>query len=210
MTDIIHHIPEDMIRDWAAGRLPQAFAVVVAAHVSLCDECRALAEAEDTLGGVLLEQDAGVALAADARTRLMQSLDRPAPPPRQRASGIFPAPVMEALKGNPPHWRMLGGGIRQQILAADTEGSLRLLYIPAGRSVPEHGHGGLELTLVLQGSFSDSEGEFGRGDVECAHGDIDHQPVAGMGAPCICLAATDAPLRFHAMLPRLLQPIFRI
>ena len=87
---------------------------------------------------------------------------------------------------------------------------MRLLYIPPGQSVPEHGHGGLELTLVLQGSFSDSEGSFGVGDVETAHGEIEHQPVAGQGAPCICLAATDAPLRFRGLIPRLLQPIFRI
>jgi putative transcriptional regulator len=105
---------------------------------------------------------------------------------------------------------MLGGGIRQQLLTADSQGSLRLLYIPPGKAVPEHGHQGQELTLVLQGSFSDSAGAFHRGDVEVAHDEIDHQPVAGPGEPCICLAATDAPLRFRALIPRLLQPIFRI
>lgn len=117
---------------------------------------------------------------------------------------------MTALDGHPPRWRMLGGGIRQQILASDEEGSLRLIYIPPGRAVPEHGHRGLEMTLVLQGSFSDSEGSFATGDVEVAEADLDHTPVADSGSPCICLAATDAPLRFHAFLPRLLQPLFRI
>ena len=142
--------------------------------------------------------------------------DKPLPtavknkPSPQRGSGIFPAPVMEALNGQPPRWKILGGGIRQQILSADAEGSLRLLYIPRGRAVPEHTHGGLELTLVLQGSFSDCEGRFGPGDVEVASDEVDHQPVAGAEGPCICLAATDAPLRFRAMIPRLLQPLFRI
>ena len=117
---------------------------------------------------------------------------------------------MQALDGHPPRWRMLGGGIRQQVISADKEGSLRLLYIPPGKAVPEHGHGGLELTLVLQGSFSDSAGRFKRGDVETAHAETDHQPVADQGQPCICLAATDAPLRFRSFLPRLLQPLFRI
>ena len=37
-----------------------------------------------------------------------------------------------------------------------------------------------------------------------------HTPVAEAGCDCICLAATDAPLRFRGMMPRLLQPIFRI
>ncbi|MCA0997860.1 ChrR family anti-sigma-E factor [Alloyangia pacifica] len=211
MSKITHHIPEEMLRAYAAGTLPQPFAVVIAAHVSLCDDCRSVVEAEAAVGGALLDGLAPAGVSSDARARLFAALDAtPTPTPPQRGSGIFPAPVMEALKGQPPRWKMLGGGIRQQILSADEEGSLRLLYIPRGRAVPEHGHHGLELTLVLQGSFSDSEGRFAVGDVEVAQDDVDHQPMAGDEAPCICLAATDAPLRFHAMIPRLLQPLFRI
>ena len=210
-SPITHHIPEDMIRAYAAGQLAQPFAVVVAAHISICDACRAEVEAQEMLAGAVLDRVEGVALAQGARDRLMAALETaPPPPPAIRGSGIFPAPIMEALKGKPPQWKMLGGGIRQQILSADGEGSLRLLYIPPGRAVPEHGHRGRELTLVLQGSFADSEGCFRRGDVEAAHDEIDHQPIAGADEPCICLAATDAPLRFHGLVPRLLQPIFRI
>ncbi|WP_151719811.1 ChrR family anti-sigma-E factor [Gemmobacter serpentinus] len=211
MTAITHHLPDALLDAYVTGNLPHAFAVVVAAHLSLCDACRARSEAAEMIGGALLDRIAPAAMRAGAQDRLLAALDR-APPPSVpiAASGIFPAPVMQALGGRPPGWRMLGGGIRQHILSADSEGSLRLLYIPPGRAVPEHSHGGLELTLVLQGSFSDSAGRFGPGDVETAHDDIDHQPVAGPEGPCICLAATDAPLRFRAMIPRLLQPLFRI
>lgn len=210
MQPIAHHISDDLLDAYALGALPHAFAVVVAAHLSLCDTCRARAEAIDMVGGALLDDLDPVAVSSAARARAMAALDTPAPPPPVRRSGIFPAPVMAELHGRPPRWRMLGGGIRQQILHADSEGSLRLLYIPPGRAVPEHGHRGLELTLVLQGSFADSEGEFGVGDVETAQAALDHQPIAGPDGPCICLAATDAPLRFHAIIPRVLQPMFRI
>lgn len=210
MIQIHHHIPDDMLEAYRAGTLPHAFGVVVAAHLSLCDQCRAEQEADDMIGGALLKSAAGAALRPDARDRMMAALDTPPPPPLPRASGVFPAAVMREMGGRPPRWRMLGGGIRQQLLTADHEGSLRLLYIPPGKAVPEHGHKGQELTLVLQGSFSDCAGSFHRGDVEAAHPEIDHQPVAGAGEACICLAATDAPLRFHAFIPRLLQPVFRI
>ena len=211
MTAIVHHITDDLLDAYVTGNLPNAFAVVVAAHLSLCDSCRARAEAAEMLGGALLDYILPAPLGGGARDRMVAALDHAVPPPPPIAgSGAFPAPVMQALGGRPPKWRMLGGGIRQQILSADNSGSLRLLYIPPGRAVPEHGHGGLELTLVLQGSFSDIGGSFGVGDVETAHDDVDHQPIAGPGVPCICLAATDAPLRFHAMIPRLLQPLFRI
>ena len=213
MTDTIsHHIPDALLDDHAAGRLPHAFGVVVAAHLSLCDACRARQESYDMLGGALLRDLGPASLHAGTKERVLAALDAPdaARAAPIRGSGVFPAPVMAALNGLPPRWRVLGGGIRQQILAADTSGSLRLLYIPPGKAVPEHGHRGLEMTLVLQGSFSDEAGSFLRGDVETAHAEIDHQPVANPGEPCICLAATDAPLRFHAMLPRMLQPLFRI
>lgn len=211
MTDIQHHITQPVFDAYCAGTLPHAFAVVVATHLSICDSCRAQLEASNMVGGALLAQAPKAAMSTQARGRLMDALDNaPGGATAPRGSGVFPAPVMAELDGQPPNWRMLGGGIRQQILFADTDGSLRLLYIPPGKAVPEHGHRGLELTLVLQGSFSDSEGSFQRGDVETAHDDVDHQPIAGGSVPCICLAATDAPLRFHSMVPRLLQPLFRI
>ncbi len=141
----------------------------------------------------------------------MDMLDDPVEEaPVYHSSGIFPAPVMEALKGQPPRWKNLGLGTRQCILSRGSAGSVRLLYIPAGEAVPDHGHNGLELTLVLQGSFSDEAGHFGVGDVEIADESDEHVPTAGTECACICLAATDAPLRFRSLMPRLLQPLFRI
>ncbi|HHC29420.1 MAG TPA: transcriptional regulator, partial [Rhodobacterales bacterium] len=130
--------------------------------------------------------------------------------PAPEGHGIYPGPVMQALKGHPPRWKPLGAGIRQTILSSGNAGSLRLLYIPPGAAVPDHGHGGLELTMVLQGSFDDETGHYGVGDVEVADDSLEHTPVAGPEAPCIALAATDAPPKFRALVPRLLQPLFRI
>jgi len=211
MTAITHHISQDLLQAYADGGLPHAFSVVVAAHLSICDACRAELDARDLLGGAVLDDLEGAALSDNARARALAALDTVPPPPAPvRGDGVFPAPVVEALGNRPPRWRAMGAGIRQQVLSSDRTGSLRLLYIPPGKAVPEHSHGGLELTLVLQGAFSDSEGAFLRGDVETAQSDLEHQPVAEPGEPCICLAATDAPLRFRAMIPRLLQPMFRI
>jgi putative transcriptional regulator len=101
-------------------------------------------------------------------------------------------------------------GVKQAILSTSREATARLLYIPAGASVPDHGHRGTELTLVLQGAFVDEVDHFGPGDIEVANEDLNHTPVADIGADCICLAATDAPLRFRALMPRLAQPFLRI
>jgi len=211
MTAITHHTPDAMLAAYASGNLPHPFALVVAAHVSLCLECRAALEAHQAVGGAVLEATPGEAVSDTLKDTLFARLEDPAPAePVYRQTGAYPGPVMEALKGRQPRWKPLGMGVRQCILNSGKQGSARLLYIPPGRAVPDHSHNGMELTLVLQGSFSDETGRFGVGDLEIAGQDLAHTPVADAGAPCICLAATDAPLTFNALMPRLLQPFFRI
>lgn len=212
MTAITHHTPDALLAAYAAGALPQTYALVVAAHISLCLECRADYEAHQAAGGVVLDSIDAKAVSGNLKASTLDLLDIPvaSEPAPYRRSGVYPGPVMEVLKGKPPRWKSLGLGIRQSILSADREGSVRLLYIPPGMAVPDHSHNGLELTLVLQGSFSDETGRFGVGDLEIADQDLEHTPIADAGAPCICLAATDAPLRFTSLVPRMLQPLFRI
>ncbi len=211
MSAITHHIPDAMSAAYAAGNLPHAFAVVVASHVSMCQQCRATLEAHQNVGGVLLEETDEIPVSSSMKDDLFAQLDASfAPEPVYERSGVYPGPVMEALKGRAVRWKKLGMGVRQDILSQDASCSVRLLYIPPGQAVPDHSHNGLELTLVLQGSFSDETGRFGVGDLEVADEAVEHTPIADEGDACICLAATDARLRFRAFVPRLLQPIFRI
>ncbi|AWD21777.1 ChrR family anti-sigma-E factor [Pseudogemmobacter blasticus] len=213
---IRHHLSEPLLMAYAAGELPEAFALVVATHVSLCDDCRARSEAWEAVGGAVVE-DGFAPMGDDALEACLARLDgleqepRPVPQPAPRRS-VFPAPLAAYVGGDVSavKWRSLGKGVRQAILPTDRQAAARLLYIPAGVAVPDHGHRGLEMTLVLQGAFSDATGRFARGDVEIADGDLEHVPVAEPGEDCICLAATDAPLRFKAMIPRLAQPFMRI
>lgn len=211
MTDPIHHIPAPLLASYAQGHLAWPFAMTIACHISQCDDCRAALESHQSLGGVLLNDLPATPVSADLAASLFAALDSAPPLPKPtHPRGIYPAPLMDHLGPNGPKWRMLGGGVKQSILSDDAEGSLRLLQIPGGVAVPEHGHKGLEMTLVLQGGFSDETGQFGVGDLEVTDEAVDHTPTAWPGATCICLAATNAPLRFHSLVPRLLQPLFRI
>ena len=76
--------------------------------------------------------------------------------------------------------------------------------------MPTHSHRGLELTLVLCGAFSDATGSYSRGDLQEADEDLEHQPHAAPGEDCICLAVTDAPLRFRSVAARIAQPLIGI
>ncbi|MGR3762168.1 ChrR family anti-sigma-E factor [Roseobacteraceae bacterium NS-SX3] len=211
MSGITHHIPDELLIAYTGGSLPYAFSLVVATHLSMCSECRARHGAHEAVGGAVLEDTAPGAVSDGLKARVLAGLDGAFDaPPACGASGVFPGPVMEALGGRLPRWKPLGMGVRQSILRHGRDGSVRLLHIPAGQAVPDHGHQGLELTLVLQGAFRDETGSFGVGDLEVADSALEHTPVAEEGDACICLAATEAALRFRALVPRLLQPIFRI
>lgn len=217
MAGITHHLNDALLMAYAAGNLPEAFDLVVATHVSLCDECRARLAAFEALGGAVLDEEEGFEMCAGSLEATLRRIAGDpkgaivaAPAPVRR--GIFPAPLAEYVGGDESavKWRTLGRGVKQAILPTSKDATVRLLQIPGGAAIPDHGHRGLELTLVLQGAFRDEDGRFGPGDVEIADETTEHTPVAEEGEVCICLAATDARLRFSGFLPKLAQPFFRI
>lgn len=223
MTPIKHHLNDALLMAYSAGTLPEAFSLVVATHISMCDECRAAMAAHDAVGGALLEETSEVEMAPEALSKCLAAIE--ALPPKgpiripmqienghDKSASLFPDPLTNYVKGgvNDVNWRPVGLGVRQAILPTSKGASARLLYIPAGAEVPDHGHHGTELTLVLQGAFRDEFDRFGAGDVEIADPNVEHTPVAEDGEPCICLAATDAPLKFRSILPKIAQPFLRI
>lgn len=215
-----HHLGEDLLLDYASGSLSEGWTIATASHLALCPQCRAQSAQADVLGGTLLDTIAPEPLAADAwgamRARLHAEPARKQVAPDSATAAtkpVLPMPLRAYVGGDIDsiNWRALGRGAAQMLLpTADKTTQVRLLRIPAGKPVPEHSHGGRELTLVLAGSFRDGELLFGPGDVEDADGSILHTPTATPEADCICLAVTDAPLRFSSWLVRLIQPILKI
>lgn len=210
-----HNVPDALLTGYAAGTLPEAFNLVIATHVSLSDDSRARLAALEAVGGALIERMLPVEMDEGSLDRVLDRIialpQANARAPR-RADSIFPAPLADYLGHGPDAvaWRPIAAGVKQSILHADREGTVRLLRIPAGQEMPDHGHRGVELTLVLQGAFFDGINRYGRGDIEVADEALEHTPMAAQGEDCICLAATDAPLRLKGLLPRLAQPFFRI
>ncbi|WP_420862115.1 ChrR family anti-sigma-E factor [Algirhabdus cladophorae] len=210
MKQIRHHLTDDLLMAYASGNLPEALSLVVATHISMCDSCRAQLASFDAVGGELLDDLEAVTMSDGALgATLKQIMDAPAETTIQRpkADSLFPAPLqdyvgadLDAIK-----WRPMGMGVRQSLIKTSKGASVRLLHIPAGCAVPDHGHHGTELTLVLQGAFRDHNDRFGPGDIEVANEDLHHTPVAEDGVDCICLAASDAPLSFNGILPKIAQ-----
>lgn len=210
-----HHLGDELLMSYAAGTLTEGWSIGVAAHLTFCPSCRERLAEFESIGGYFLE-------CADAEQRsdvqwddMRRRIEGAAPPtvaPAPSTDPLLPQPLLAYVeKAGGLRWRSLGSGASQmKIPVSDPTTIVRLLKIPAGKPVPEHGHSGRELTLVLAGSFGDSVAVFHRGDVELADDELTHQPAATPDEDCICLAITEAPLRFTSRILRLLQPFLGI
>lgn len=204
MSTPIHHPDDATLLAWGAGTLAEPLAAVIAAHLAMCPACRDAARALPAIGRVLAEPASG---------------SEPEPSPAAAAavpigtpSGPFP-PVPAGLPrlvvdGETRRWRWLVPGVREirLPLSPGVPGDLRLLHIAPGLRMPDHGHGGAELTLVLAGALTDATGTYRRGDIQDLDDQVEHQPVIDAELGCVCLIARERPARFKSRLARLLQP----
>lgn len=223
-----HHPSDAMLAAYSAGTLGEGLSLVVATHLALCPQCRRQAAHLEEMGGALLEQTAPVALADQALETLLNCLDdtedqsqtatRPAAAPSPLAA--FPQPLRGYLEAGGPEtgrrkaglnrrWKRLAPGLHQiELLPRSyrTGAGVRLLKISPGTQLPHHGHNGRELTLVLEGSYCDELGRYAAGDVADLDDEVSHRPVVDTDVDCLCLVATEHPLRFSGLVPRLMQP----
>ena len=212
---IKHHLSEDLLMRYSNGTLCEAFSLAVATHISMCDDCRAALESYEAMGGALLDVSDPEEMSDESFESVMALIESQPTQTTQvfeRVASDVPSALSDYIGGSlhDVKWRPIGLGVKQSLLKTSGNSTARLLYIPAGTAVPHHSHNGNELTLVLKGAFEDEVARFGPGDVEMADEDLDHQPIAVEGEDCICLAVTDAPLKFQTFVHKLVQPFLKI
>ena len=193
-----HHLPDELLLEYATGAATEAVALFVASHATLCPSCRSRIQAMEQVGGELLEEAAPASLSAGATERVMAALDddvsheRPALP----YDGVIPHPLLEYVgPAAALDWKWVGPGIRRVVLPLKQGSmSVRLFELGAGVNIPVHQHSATERTLVLTGGFTDEFGHFGRGDVSVLESGFDHTLVVDDGGPCIAFVVNDGPL----------------
>lgn len=219
-----HHPQDDLLLSYAAGSLSESWSLAVASHLSGCSECRATLEIAETVGGVLLEDIPNQQISSSTLENVLAQIDKldfePISESSERKSNpsalgrsILPT-VLQKYVGSTVDdvpWKSIGPGIHQYLVeTGDKGGRLRLLRIQAGKSVPNHGHRGRELTLVLSGCYQDGFSTYRAGDMQDVDEEVVHKPTVEEGPDCICLVITDAPIIFKEWIPRLLQPLLAI
>jgi putative transcriptional regulator len=211
-----HHASDELLLTYAAGQLSPAPALVVASHLAMSGEDADRLSTFERLGGVLIDEQPMADIAPDLFEATLARLDAPAPDEPVRAtldhSGLdmgitLPAPLAARRIGR---WRTIAPGVRFADVEVPEDPAFKvvLLRVGAGKALPQHGHSGSELTVVLKGRFSDGAGSYGPGDFEEEDIASNHQPVVGPEGECICLTAIEGRLMPKSWLAKMLMPLF--
>mgnify|MGYP001132260726 CR=1 FL=1 len=212
-----HHPTTDFLTDFVAGTLPVAQAACISAHLTYCDNCRKSTEQMQTIGGVLMEQLAPVAVSESVLDAVLARLDEPAPLSfsnrAREASESLPGLLDRIINGDFSQlvWKRVTRALSVSYLkTGDSDYEFALYKIGAGGRIPDHDHGGSEMKLVLEGGVSDDQGTYHPGDFVFRRASETHAPVAIDGEDCICLAVLDAPLRFTGWQYRWMNPFIQL
>jgi putative transcriptional regulator len=205
---IRHHAPLSLVQAAACGALGPATSMAMTIHARHCALCAARLSEAEAVGGALLEDQADApfdveASLADVLARLDARPVTPSYSPEVLAAPeeLRPAFAKALAAGR---WSFAGPGLRT--LDLDIPGAGRfaeqpqVLKIEPGYGAPRHSHGGMELTLVLDGAFRDETGVYGPGDLAVATDALTHRPIAEPGRTCMAYAVSFAPMRFTGLL----------
>lgn len=210
---------EMMLMQYAAGGLSPSEALMVASHAALNPQARKKIAAYEALGGQMLCENEARAVTPDCLDKIMAKIDGACGETPCSDAALIPLLPETGLRDDirnlinahcrtrQREWTPLATGIDVIYLkvCAQRRHRLRLVRLASGHQVPPHRHPGLEITLVLEGGFSDPTGHYTVGDMIV----IDdpafvHAPKADETG-CICLTLMEAPLQFQSRMVRILN-----
>jgi putative transcriptional regulator len=225
----IHHpAPDELLLDFAVGSTGPGKSLLVATHLSMCEDSRERYAVMEAIGGVLLASLEDSSLERIRVERVLEQADetederprpaeaapqRPAPASRIVSCGRLgtvdlPQPLSAFAEEveSPRSWRRLGLGVEAAVLPVSTPlGKTQLLRARPGVRILRHTHLGEELVLILKGAFWDGDERFGPGDVAICDRSVRHAPIIDRDEGCLCLAVTEGPIKFLGPLGWLLN-----
>ena len=223
-------VDTEWLLDWSSGTLKPGFRPLIDGYLSLNPDAREAVALFDRLGGGLLAEADPAPLSPEAAGNIDALLDQePDTESSEKQSHVnrtftgqttgdefasLPEAMRACLTGrertlrwfSPSPWFSIRRLLPRGQSTARAGGFL--IRVAAGHSIPSHSHGGTEMTLVLQGGYSDCTGPAKRGDLIIHDPSIDHQPIADPGESCIVATAFEGPLKLTGRFGRIIQPLF--
>lgn len=212
---IKHHPDVNLLVDYVSGNVSIAKSVCIAAHNGYCGICRKSTFQLEALGAELF-----TALDSDtvSNSTFEAVLDKLEEKPQIQSKALnpkedsFPLVLNKLMRDGfkDLKWRKITSALSvSQLYTGDLNHECALFQIVAGGKIPEHDHKGTEMTVVISGGFSDRRGVYHQGDFICWERHQIHAPTALESEDCICLAVSEAPLRFTGWRYRWMNPFLR-
>ncbi|HBH26308.1 MAG TPA: hypothetical protein DDX54_02775 [Rhodospirillaceae bacterium] len=199
-----------LLLDYAMDALDPAASLLVATHIAMSGSGLATVSLWRAAADIAAEHAALAAAPAPMRAGGLDAVlsrleDAPLPPSTPSVRPFDPSHLPK--RG----WRRFVPGLQFYKLplpqAPHPPGTrLRLFRLAPGFTIPTHAHGGgEEVTLVLQGAFSDESGRYAAGDLFVMDDeDTTHTPRACLREGCTCLTLTRGPFVFKSLAARVL------
>jgi putative transcriptional regulator len=212
---INNHPDTRLLNEFAAGCLPLAQSTCVSLHLNYCELCQRHSRQLQQLGAGLFQAQSPQPVDDALLDAVMSRLDEEPPLAysRETGDGGYPGLVQRLMSGkyDELEWKRVTSSLQiSRLRTGDPDNEFALYHIKAGGSIPKHTHRGTELTLVLDGSFSDEEGVYREGDFLMRDAEHVHTPTAAQTSDCVCIGVLDAPIRFTDWKYRVLNPFLSV
>ena len=200
-----------LLLDYTTGSLSRPLELLVETHIAMNPASARALQMMLKLGGVLLEDIEPVSMSEGALENVMRQIEQdndnliafeqiPCIASARPIDSLLPKRTCKKS------WRRIGIGVSEHIVDfGDELGKASFYRIAPGRSVPSHHHEGAEITLVLEGGFTDEFGSYGPGDISIHEAGSEHQPVADNDGECLVFAVTEGNIRLTGPLGRVIS-----
>jgi len=211
------HPTNEMLGAFADGLMSPAQALIISAHCDMCSQCATkVALYTDASAEAIFDQnapkvDAGVF--GDMLSQITsEEVDRGMKvEPRNRVLELdgrqFVLPrSLNRLSESMGNWSHMVGKLWQAPVNIGGDNVANFIFMEKGGSVPEHTHRGSEMTLVVNGEFSDGLADYDSGDFMVMDGSNIHTPSTNSDEGCLVFSIVDKPLHFTSGWARLINP----
>ena len=225
---ITFHPSENELIEYVTGNLGWAESICIATHLHYCTHCQAEVAKLNNIGGHYLNNSAKASINKNSLEQTLKKIkakesngvtcdqDQANTKNSNQAHitiGPDVPPVIDKLLRNTrkKKWSRLSPSLSAYTLNTGQENyEVSLHKIKKGGKVVEHDHKGKEVTIVLEGSFSDEYGAYHPGDYIIKKPGQTHRPTATQDKDCICLSIVEAPIKITGPLGFLMNPFLKV
>jgi len=215
------HPSDNELMEFSAGNLEWALSICISAHIQFCPHCKNKVAQFNGIGGSILNHVEPAPVSDTALANVMAKIKGLSQAPSEEKeiaksnngrTRSLPRVVQKLIPQDKPlNWSFVSPALRAARLeTGQSKYEVCFHKIKRGGKVAEHDHRGLEVTLVLEGSFSDANGNYVEGDYIVKRPGEAHRPIAAQDQDCLCLSVVEAPVKVTGFMGKLINPFLTI